>query len=67
MSRLSVLADLHWSLLHPLSDAEKAFRDAELPALHQADKDLQQDLKVCRLSGTVLLLLCSAQHPRPDR
>lgn len=44
--QVQLLTELHWSLPHPLTQAELAFKQQELPALEDAVQTLKQSLKV---------------------
>ena len=53
--RIHILAELHWALPRPLSDAEQTFRQNELPAIEAIIQQLKQDVNSARFRSTALL------------
>lgn len=50
-ARLSLLAQLHWSLPRPPSHAERSFKESELPGFERGTRQLEGDIK--ELQGRV--------------
>ena len=57
-AQAQLLTELHWSLPHPLTQAELAFKQQELPALEDAVQSLKQFLKVSALLARWACLIC---------